>query len=64
MNADHFISTADALRDSALRSGADVNASNFLVHAALFRALREQRFEDLAPEALAREIERAKRKLS
>jgi len=64
MNADHFISTADALRDSALRSGAGLNASNFLVYAALFRALREQRFEDLAPKALAREIERERRKLS
>ncbi|ANP45238.1 hypothetical protein [Candidatus Viadribacter manganicus] len=64
MNAEQFISTADALRDSALRSGADVNASNYLVHAALLRALREQAFEQLAPDVLAREIERERRKLS
>ena len=64
MNAEHFIATADSLRSRALHSGVDVNASNSLVHAALLRALRERPFEDLTPETLAREIERAHKKLS
>jgi len=64
MNAEQFISIADSLRARALHSGVDVNASNFLVHATLIRALRERPFEDLAPEALAREVEHAQTKLS
>ncbi len=64
MNAEHFISTADALRDSALRSGADLNATNYLVHAALLRALRKRTFEELEPEVFAREVEHERRKLS
>lgn len=64
MNAEHFISTADSLRSRALSSGVDVNSSNYLVHAALLRALRERPFEDLTPEALAREVERAQQALS
>ncbi len=64
MNAEHFIETADSLRSRALHAGVDVNASNFLVHAALLRALRERPFEDLTPETLAQEIERAHKKLS
>lgn len=64
MNAEHFISTADSLRSRALDSGVDVNASNYLVHAALLRALRERPFEELSSEALAREIARADKKLS
>lgn len=63
MNAEQFITIADTARERALHSGADVNASNFLVHAALLRALRERPFEELAPEALAREIDRAHKKL-
>lgn len=64
MNAEQFISIADSLRARALHSGIDVNASNFLVHATLIRALRERPFENLAPEALAREVEHANKKLS
>ncbi len=64
MNAEQFINIADTARERALHAGADLNASNFLVHAALLRALRGQLFEDLAPEALAHEIEQAHRRLS
>jgi hypothetical protein len=64
MNAEHFISTADSLRSRALNQGVDINASNFLVHAALLRALRERPLEELTPEALAQEIDRAHKKLS
>lgn len=64
MNAEQFISIADSLRARALHSGVDVNASNYLVHAALLRALREQPFEELAPETFAREIQNARAKLS
>ena len=63
MNADQFISTANSLRSRALTSGVDVNASNYLVHAALLKALRERSFEELTSESLAREIERAHRSL-
>ena len=64
MNAEQFISIADSLRARALNAGADINASNYLVHSALIRALRERPFEDLAPETLASDIERAHKKLS
>ena len=64
MNAEQFISIADSLRARALHSGVDLNASNFLVHATLIRALRERPFEELAPETLAREVECAQYKLS
>ncbi|MBX3429414.1 MAG: hypothetical protein KF779_07520 [Hyphomonadaceae bacterium] len=64
MNAEHFITTADSLRSRALHSGVDVNASNFLVHAALLRALRTRPFDELTPETLAQEIESAHKKLS
>jgi hypothetical protein len=64
MNAEQFISTADSLRSRALHSGVDINASNYLVHAALLRALRQRPFEELTPEALAREIDREHNKLS
>jgi len=64
MNAEQFISIADSLRARALHSGVDLNASNFLVHATLIRALRERPFEELAPETLAHEIECAQYKLS
>lgn len=64
MNAEHFISTADSLRSRALNAGVDINASNYLVHTALLRALREHAFEELPQEALAREIAREDRKLS
>lgn len=64
MNAEHFISTADSLRSRALESGVDVNASNYLVHATLLRALRERAFEELTPETLAQEVADADTKLS
>ncbi|MEZ5956736.1 MAG: hypothetical protein R3C27_05925 [Hyphomonadaceae bacterium] len=64
MNAEHFISAADLLRSRALGAGVDVNASNYLVHAALLSALREHPFEELSAEALQREIARADKKLS
>ncbi|MEQ1489964.1 MAG: hypothetical protein ABL932_05385 [Terricaulis sp.] len=47
-----------------MHSGVDINASNYLVHAALLRALRERPFEELTPEMLAQEIDRAHKKLS
>ncbi|MGQ0531727.1 MAG: hypothetical protein ACT4OF_03435 [Caulobacteraceae bacterium] len=59
MNAEQFISLADALRTRALDSGADLNASNYLVHAALMSALREQPLHEIAPETLTRAIETA-----
>jgi hypothetical protein len=64
MNAEQFISIADSLRARALHSGVDLNASNYLVHAALIRALRERPFEELAPETLAHEIGQTDKKLS
>ena len=64
MNAEQFINIADSARARALSAGADINASNYLVHAALLRALRERPFEELAPDVLAREIEQAHKKLS
>lgn len=39
MNAEQFISIADALRAHALRSGNDMNASNLFVHTMLMRAI-------------------------
>lgn len=59
MNAEQFISLADALRSRALHAGADLNASNYLVHATLMRALREQPLHEIAPEALTRAVETA-----
>jgi hypothetical protein len=59
MNAEQFISVADALRHRALHSGIDLNASNYLVHATLMRALREQTLDKIAPEMFAGEIEHA-----
>lgn len=64
MDAEHFISKADSLRSRALGAGVDVNASNYLVHTALLRALREHAFEEIPKETLAREIAREDRKLS
>ena len=59
MNAEQFISIADALRDRALHSGIDLNASNYLVHATLMRALRERTLDKIASEMFAGEIEQA-----
>jgi len=39
MNAEQFITLADALRASALRQGRDINASNLFVHGVLMHAL-------------------------
>jgi hypothetical protein len=65
MNAEQFISLADTLRSRALDTGADLNASNYLVHETLIRALRQQPMHEIAPEALARAVETAPlRKLS
>lgn len=64
MNAEQFICLADSLRDRALSAGADLNASNFLVHATLMRALRERSFHELEHEALAHAVEIAKAKVS
>lgn len=61
MNAEQFISIADTLRARALTAGADLNASNYLVHATLLRAIREQPLDEIEPEALALEIESALR---
>lgn len=64
MNAEQFISFADTLRSRALHAGADLNASNYLVHATLMHALKEQPLHEIAPEALTRTIEAASNKLS
>jgi hypothetical protein len=39
MNAEQFISLGHALRDYALRSGHDLNASNLFAHTMLMRAI-------------------------
>ncbi len=59
MNAEQFISLADTLRSRALGSGVDLNASNYLVHETLIRALRERPMHEIAPEALSRAVETA-----
>jgi hypothetical protein len=59
MNAEQFISLADTLRSRALDAGADLNASNYLVHATLMSALRQQPMHEIAPEALSRAVETA-----
>lgn len=59
MNAEQFISLADTLRSRALDAGADLNASNYLVHETLIRALRERPMHEIAPAALSRAIETA-----
>jgi 2'-5' RNA ligase len=64
MNAEQFISLADSLRDRALNSGADVNASNYLAHATLMRALREQPMHEIEHEKLASAVETAKARLT
>ena len=65
MNAEQLISLADSLRSRALDAGADLNASNYLVHETLIRALRERPMHEIAPEALSRAVEAAPlRKLS
>lgn len=57
MNAEQFISFADALRSRALHASADLNASNYLVHTTLMRALKDQPLHEIAPETLTRSIE-------
>jgi hypothetical protein len=39
MNAEQFISLADALRSYALQSGRDLNASNLFAHEMLMRVV-------------------------
>lgn len=39
MNAEQFLSLADALRSYAMRSGRDVNASNLFAHEMLMRVI-------------------------
>jgi hypothetical protein len=57
MNAEQLISIADTLRSRALDAGADLNASNYLVHTTLIRALRERTLDEIAPETFAGDIE-------
>jgi hypothetical protein len=59
MNAEQFISLADTLRSRALNAGADLNASNYLVHETLIRALRERPMHEIPPETLSRAVETA-----
>ena len=59
MNAEQLISLADVLRSRALHAGVDLNASSYLVHATLIRALRERTLDEIAPETFAGVIERA-----
>jgi hypothetical protein len=62
MNAEQFISLADGLRARALEAGVDLNASNYLVHATLMRALREQPLHKIEAETLERAIASARLK--
>lgn len=45
MNADQFLTLAEALRSYAQHSGRDLNASNLFVHAMLMRAIQSERME-------------------
>ena len=60
MNAEQYISLADALRSRAMHDGADLNASSYLVHAALLRALRQKTLDQIAADTLSREFDAAK----
>lgn len=42
MNAEQFISLADALRSYALQSGRDLNASNLFAHDMLMRVVNRE----------------------
>lgn len=42
MNAEQFISLADALRSYALQSGRDLNASNLFAHDMLMRVVNKE----------------------
>ena len=57
MNAEQLISIADVLRTRAIDAGADLNASNYLVHATLMRALRERTLDEIPPETFTGEAE-------
>lgn len=46
MNAEQMIQLADTLRAHALRSGADLNASNLFVHRVLIRTMHADGAED------------------
>jgi hypothetical protein len=60
MNAEQFITLADALRSYAQHSKGDLNASNLFVHSVLMRAIRTDGFDPgrVTPRDL---IEEAKR---
>jgi hypothetical protein len=49
MNAEQFISLADALREHALRNGRDMNASNLFVHQTLMRGIKQRADADADP---------------
>jgi len=45
MNAEQFLSLAEALRSYAQHSGRDMNAANLFVHDMLMRTLRTERVD-------------------
>jgi len=61
MNADQFLTLAEALRSYAQHSGRDLNASNLFVHDALMRAIRTEGvdFNSATPDELIEAAERA-----
>lgn len=58
MNTEQFLSIAEALRTRAIDSGADLNASNYLVHATLMRALHDRTLDEVPLETFTGEVER------
>ena len=58
MNAEQLISLADVLRSRALHEGVDLNASNYLVHATLMRALQERTLDEIAAWSIASDEEK------
>lgn len=54
MNAEQFLSLADALRSYAQHSGRDLNASNLFVHTMLMRAVNGNA-ADITPREIVRQ---------
>lgn len=61
MDTTQFLALAEVLRVRALSSGADLNASNYYVHATLMRALGDRPLHEIALNAFehAAELESA-----
>lgn len=56
MNAEQFLSLADALRSYAQHSGRDLNASNLFVHTMLMRAVSGAA-ADITPREIVRQAQ-------